>query len=215
MSEAIIHREASQSILKVLLYYDIFHYPLTSPEVFQYMSTNHVTLKDVQHTLDELSIQGYISKCENFYSIRNSREIIDRRIKGNNEAQKWIHLAKKQARLIHSFPFVKAVMISGSLSKNYMDEKSDLDFFVITAPQRLWIARTLLVVYKRLMLSNSHKHFCVNYFIDSSHLEIEEKNIFTATELATLIPFCGYSYYRKLFSDNQWLNSFFPNHRLK
>jgi hypothetical protein len=65
------------------------------------------------------------------------------------------------------------------------------------------------------MLSNSHKHFCVNYFIDSSHLEIEEKNIFTATELATLIPFCGYSYYRKLFSDNQWLNSFFPNHRLK
>jgi len=212
MSEVIVHKETSQSVLKVLLYYDIFHYPLTSEEVFEYLSTNHVTPKDVLETLDELSCQGYIFKYENFYSVRDSREIIDRRIKGNQEAKKWIYLAEKQARLIHSFPFVRAVMVSGSLSKNYMDEKSDLDFFIITAPQRLWIARTLLVIYKKILLSNSHKHFCVNYFIDSSHLEIEEKNIFTATELATLIPFCGYRYYKKLFYNNRWLNDFFPNH---
>lgn len=92
-----------------------------------------------------------------------------------------------------------------------MDDKSDIDFFIITTPNRLWIARTLLVLYKRLFLFNSHKYFCVNYFIDSEHLEIEEKNIFTATELATLIPLCGEKFHRPLLERNHWLKSFLPN----
>jgi hypothetical protein len=107
---------------------------------------------------------------------------------------------------------VRSVMASGSLSKNYMDEKSDLDFFVITAPGRLWIARMFLILYKRIFLLNSHKHFCVNYFVDENHLEIEEKNIFTATELATLIPLAGKSYYPLLFQKNKWISEFLPNH---
>ncbi len=215
MRDVFPHRETSQSALKALLYYDIFQYPLTSKEVFHFMSTNHVTQDEVTEALKELSDKGYIFQQDDFYSVRENREIIDRRVKGNNEAQKWIHPAEKQACLIYSFPFVRAVMVSGSLSKNYMDDKSDLDFFIITAPQRLWIARTLLVIYKKLVLFNSHKHFCVNYFIDSDHLEIEEKNIFTATELATLIPLCGNHYYSRLFENNKWLKEFLPNHCLK
>ena len=93
-----------------------------------------------------------------------------------------------------------------------MDEKSDLDFFIITAPKRLWIARTLLVMYKRFFLFNSHKYFCVNYFVDEDHLEIEEKNLFTATELATVIPLYGQVHYTNLLKANPWLKRFFPNY---
>jgi hypothetical protein len=215
MRDVFPYQETSQSALKALLYYDIFQYPLTSKEVFHFMSTNHVTQEEVTQTLDDLSAKGYIFQQDQFYSVRNSKEIIARRVKGNNEAAKWIHPAEKQARLIYSFPFVQAVMVSGSLSKNYMDDKSDLDFFIITSPGRLWVARTLLVLYKKIILSNSHKHFCVNYFIDSDHLEIDEKNIFTATELATLLPLCGNEYYNDLFKQNRWLKDFLPNHHLR
>jgi hypothetical protein len=104
------------------------------------------------------------------------------------------------------------VFASGSLSKGYMDEKSDLDFFVITQPNRLWICRALLALYKRIVLNNSHKYFCTNYFIDTGHLEIEEKNLFTATELATLIPLSGDQYYLELMDRNlHWVTNFFPN----
>ena len=103
-------------------------------------------------------------------------------------------------------------MASGSLSKGYMDQDSDLDFFIVTAPKRLWIARTLLVLYKRIFLANSHKYFCVNYFVDEEHLEIEEKNLFTATELATVIPLYGSQQYEKLQGVNSWMNEFFPNY---
>jgi hypothetical protein len=74
------------------------------------------------------------------------------------------------------------------------------------------IARTLLVFYKRIFLFNSHKYFCVNYFVDSDHLVIEEKNLFTATELATLIPLSGASLYLKLQQANAWVTHMFPNY---
>jgi hypothetical protein len=212
MLNSTFDNETSQSAIKALLYYDIFNYPLTSNEIFSTLSTNHTTEKEIQVALNKLCEEGYIYKFENFYCVQNNEALIERRKKGNQEADKLMHLAQRKAKFIHLFPFVRSVMASGSLSKNYMDDKSDLDFFVITAPGRLWIARMLLILYKRIFLLNSHKHFCINYFVDEDHLEIEEKNIFTATELATLIPLAGKSYYPLLFQTNKWISKFLPNH---
>jgi len=156
--------------------------------------------------------------ASDFSPVRYSKELrgvnlqADADIGSTGEAEKCLLVAQKKAKLISKFPFVRGVLASGSLSKGYMDEKSDIDFFIITAPRRLWIARTLLVLYKRLFLGGSHKHFCVNYFVDEDHLEIEEKNLFTATELATVIPLYGSELYSKLIETNDWLKGFFPNH---
>lgn len=200
-------------ILTTLLYYDIFNYPLKAEEVYRFLGTNHVDKELIRAGLLELTERKKIFQFGDLFSVRNSAMLAARRIQGNAEAEKIMPLARKQARLIVRFPFVRAVMSSGSLSKGYMDEKSDLDFFIITKPGRLWITRTLLVLYKRLFLFNSHKYFCVNYFIDHDHLEIEEKNLFTATELATVLPLQGGVYYDQLQKNNPWLKSFFPNYQ--
>jgi hypothetical protein len=201
-----------EQIIRTLLYYDIFNYPLTAAEVFRFLRVNHVNESIVTSRLNNLTEQHIIFQFDNFFSLKNSKAAIDRRVKGNLEAEKYLPLAQKKAKLISRFPFVRAVLASGSLSKGYMDEKSDLDFFIITAPRRLWIARTLLVMYKRIFLFNSHKYFCVNYFVDEDHLEIEEKNLFTATELATAIPLYGAKHYEKLLQVNSWIKEFFPNY---
>jgi hypothetical protein len=214
MPNDLLHNESSQSILKALLYYDIFNYPLTSSEVLHNLSTNHITHSQVKEMLHLLSQKGYVFNYHEFFSVQHNEDLIQRRRKGNEEAQRFIELASRKAKFIHTFPFVRSVMASGSLSKNYMDENSDLDFFVITEPGRLWIARTLLILYKRIFLLNSHKWFCINYLIDSEHLEIEEQNIFTATELSTLIPLCGHTYYFMLLEKNNWLKNVLPNHQV-
>jgi hypothetical protein len=199
-------------VLKTLLYYDIFSYPLKSEEIFQFLGTNSITEEDVRTTLDALANDVIVYKFDNLYSLHPNESNIERRVKGNEQAEKYLPIAQKQANLISRFPFVRAVLASGSLSKGYMDEKSDIDFFIITAPHRLWIARTLLVLYKRLFLAGSHKHFCVNYFVDEDHLEIEEKNLFTATELATVLPLYGVEQYESLINTNAWVQDFFPNY---
>src|SRR5688572_20817381 len=201
-----------EQIIRTLLYYDIFNYPLTSKEIFQFLGTKHQDESSLKTSLQGLCERQIIYRFQNLYGLKNSSSLAERRLKGNNEAEKYLQLAKKKGNFISKFPFVRAVLASGSLSKGYMDENSDLDFFIITEPNRLWIARTLLVMYKRIFLFNSHKYFCVNYFVDEKHLEIEEKNLFTATELATVIPLYGSKQYESLQQENVWLKIFFPNY---
>jgi hypothetical protein len=120
--------------------------------------------------------------------------------------------AEKAGKLISAFPFVKGVAISGSLSKYFADENTDVDFFIITAPNRLWIARTLLHIFKKLtFLFNLQDLFCMNYFIDQSEPVILEKNIYTATEIATILPVRGGEAFEIFFSANDWTRNFLPN----
>ena len=205
------HIDLEEQVLKTLLYFDIFNYPLKIGEILKFLRIRSQSPDELADCLKDLTDKQHVFRYGELYGLHADDKNFRRRIKGNAEAQKWLRVAEKRARLLGKFPFVRAVMASGSLSKGYMDEKSDLDFFIVTAPRRLWFARTCLVMYKRIFLRNSHKHFCVNYFVDSEHLEIEEKNIFTATELATLIPLFNHREYQKVIDENLWVKEFFPN----
>lgn len=120
--------------------------------------------------------------------------------------------AVRAGRFISMFPYVRFVGISGSLSKGYADEKSDFDFFIVAENKRLWICRTLLHLFKKItFLAGQQDKFCMNYFIDTHDLRIEEQNRYTAIELASLIPVSGYDIYIKLEQANQWVNNFLPN----
>jgi hypothetical protein len=200
-----------QHVLRTILYYDVFNYPLRAEEVFQFLGTNSVVQQDVARALDDLSDLQCIYRYNPFYCARPIPSFVERRNKGNALAAKLLPRAQKRANLIARFPFVRGVFASGSMAKGYMEEASDIDFFIITSRGRLWIARTLLVLYKRLFLSNSHKYFCVNYFVTEDHVEIDDKNIFTATELATVLPLYGKCQYESLIASNAWIRDRFPN----
>lgn len=159
--------------------------------------------------LDNLIQDQIIRKVDDFYIYANDLESVTKRLKGNLQAQKALVIAEKRAKFIAQFPYVKAVGVSGSLSKGYYDDESDIDFFVITKPNKLWICRTILMVYKKIFLLNSRKYFCVNYFISTNQLEIEEKNRFTATELKTLIPMQGKEVFQEFYNSNSWIENYF------
>jgi hypothetical protein len=93
-----------------------------------------------------------------------------------------------------------------------MDSYKDVDYFIITKPNRLWLARTLLVIYKKVFLLNSFRYFCLNYFVDEENLEIDDKNIFTATEINTMIPIYGHSLIKELYSANSWVADYYKNY---
>src|SRR5688572_17576678 len=127
-------------ILSTLLYYDIFNYPLKADEVYRFLGTNHTSEDGVRNALGKLVNQNRVFQFGDLFSVQNQESLAHRRLDGNAEAKKFIPIATQKAKHIARFPFVRAVMSSGSLSKGYMDEKSDLDFFIVTKPGRLWIA---------------------------------------------------------------------------
>lgn len=193
--------------LKTILYFSIFRYPLKLEEIHSY--TNYTELPETEKELDLLIHDKIITKIDEFYVYGSDLDSVTKRLRGNIQAKKALVKAKTQAKLISKFPFVEGIGISGSLSKGYYDTDSDIDFFVITRHNKLWICRTLLMLYKKIFLFNSRKYFCVNYFISSQQLEIEEKNRFTATELKTLIPMHGKAIFGEFYKTNLWVSHYF------
>ena len=207
--------ELTTSAIRTLLYFDIFNHPLSESEIrnlIQFDLKNEIELSEV---LNELTDAQRIYFHDGYYSISASAFNVKRRLAGEKVAKTMVSRMKKFSSIIASFPFVKAVTISGSLSKNFMDKNSDIDYFIVTARNRLWLARTLLVLYKKLFLLNSKKNFCVNYFVSEDHLAIPDKNIFTATEVCFLIPVYKYDVYLNFMNNNIWSKTFYPNFPLR
>lgn len=212
MEKAMTHPPIREAVYYVLRYYDVFRYPLLAEEVYGNTSVS-CTLAEVQHALDELVTNGSIFTARGFYGIRhNLQELVADREQANILAYDKIRQAIHTGKLIHRFPFVRFVGISGSLSKGYATKESDFDFFIITEPDRLWICRTLLHIFKKFtFLFGQQQKFCMNYFVDATHLELEEKNIYTSIELSSLIPVAGAGYYAQLLSSNHWIAQTLPN----
>jgi len=198
-------------ILSTLAYFDLFHYPLTVDEIYLYLTVK-CDPTDFEYALKYLIMDRIVYHFGKFYTLNNDYFLIERRLQGNARAAKMIGTAKKVADLMVHFPFVRGVAISGSLSKNFADDDSDIDLFIITAKNRLWIARTLMHCFKKLTFLVKREHyFCMNYYIDEEELQIREKNIFTAIEIATLVPLHGDTTFEQFYMANNWTRNYLPN----
>lgn len=203
--------QISESILKVVAYFDVFSYPVTMQEIRQFLD-QPVRDKELEFALLQLLEKQAIWQLGHFYSLRNEPYLMERRLSGNKLAVKQLKRALKIARVVSWYPFVRGVAISGSLSKNFAYKGSDFDFFVITAANRLWIARIFLLITVWVLTKMGLKRFCcLNYYIDEEALEIEEKNIFIAVEIVTLLPAQGKQVFQHFFTANQWTHKYLPN----
>ncbi len=201
----------SQRLILTTLYFEIFSYPLTIVELKRFV--NYPNLKDgeFQHTVDQLCSLGILKEQEGYFMIKKRPDWVKLRHEREARARRAKKRAERRARLISRFPFIRAVFFSGTYAKGIVPLGGDIDFFIVTKPGRLWVGRTLLIFFKKIFLLNSRRFFCVNYFVDEDHLEIEEKNLFTATEIATLAPAFGPKVFSDFMAANAWIRAYYPN----
>lgn len=199
-------------VLKVLTYFGIFKHPLKANEILSLLLIESTEI-EVLDVLDLLIIDGKIFSYDGYYFLNNDPTCISKRLNGEIKANELLPKAKKVAMIISYFPFVRFVGISGSLSKGYADEKTDFDFFIITKQNRLWICRTILHLFKKLTFIIGKQHyFCMNYFVDESAIEIEDKNIFALYEITSMIPVFNKYYYNAFIQENSWVDAMLKQH---
>jgi predicted nucleotidyltransferase len=199
--------------IKILLYFDVFNYPLSEKEVTCFAGVPDEKIQEAQAFLTEMVKAGWISQHKGFFFVGSDKSVVDRRIKGNRRARKRMRTASRYSRIISWFPYVRGVYLSGSISKGFLSENDDIDYFIIAAPGRIWIARSMLTIFKKVFLFNSFKNFCINYFIDTENLCIREKNRFTATELLFLVPMYNLPLYNGFIRANAWARQYYPEFR--
>jgi hypothetical protein len=91
---------------------------------------------------------------------------------------------------------------------------ADIDLFIVTADERLWLTRAAAIGVVRTA-AVAGTRLCPNYLLAESALELppSERDRFTAHELAQLVPLAGAETYERLLDANAWYRELLPNHR--
>jgi predicted nucleotidyltransferase len=207
--------QVKESILRTLLYYDIFSHPLKPEEIFIFLPKNSVSKPDIIGLINNFSKEenNQFAQKDGYVYVKPNVHYVELRKNKEKHSRKMWRAARIMTHVIKRFPFVKAVFISGSLSKNSSEEISDVDYMVVTKSGRLWVSRTLLMLFKKLFLFNSYKYFCINYFITEDNLEIPFRNVFTATEVAYIKATFNTELMNRFVMTNSWIKEYFPNYK--
>ena len=199
-------------IVRVLGYYDLFEYPLRPEEIGLFLPAENVPSRDLADALAELAAEGRIGLEKGFYFLpHRDTSIVERRLRMEERGAHMWRIARRVASLMRFTPFVRGVFISGQLCRYIADEKSDIDYFIVTAPRRLWIVRAFFVLIRRTLLFNSRKYFCTNYYITTDNLAIRERNPYVACEVASLKPIYNRDLFDRFIEENAWIEEFYPN----
>lgn len=199
------------AVLRTISYFHVFRYPITRYEIWRFLPVR-CTEDEVNEAIDALVQVQVVFALGDYYSIVNDTALAIRRIKGNALGKKKLKKALVISRFLGLFPFVEAVCVSGSLSKDFALHDSDLDYFVVTAPNRLWVARNLMHLFRKVtFLVKAQKSFCMNYFVSMQQPEIQPKNYYTAIELATLKTGFATTSMKNFIEANSWVTAFLPN----
>lgn len=198
------------NVRATLLYFDLFDHPLSRDELHRFFP---VRMKVAE--FDEKLSESSMRCSDGLFHLRNNDELVKIRRIRENRAKGMLFAAKIVGKLLRYFPFVRAAFLSGSLSKGVNAGDADVDLFIISAEERLWMCRSILTAFKKVFLFDNKRFLCPNYFLTESHLEIPEKNIFTATELVTLRPLFNEEKLHDLFAANKWISQFYPNFRFE
>ncbi len=178
-------------------------------------------LEDVRRTLARLVAEGRIGQTGAFFHLLGRERISrTRREREKISAQKW-QRAHRLSRLLRFFPWVRAVFLTGAVAAGNAEEKSDLDFLVVTRKNRVWLTRlfsyllfTLLGVRRRREQKVAPDRVCLNMFLAETALVVpeEERNLFTAHEVALARPLWAKDYlHLRFLGENTWVRDFLPN----
>jgi len=200
--------EIQKAIVNVLEYFDFFQHSLYPDEIHKYLSLK-ASQEAVFKNLEEMVSAGYIFTKNGLWALNTKS--LDLRLDNLKRNARLLRISKKMGWIIRKFPFVKGVYLSGSLSKKGAIDNADIDYFIITKNNRAWSARLFLTAFKRIFLLNNKRYFCINFFLDENHLELNKKNIYTAVESASLIPLHNKGLLGKFYEKNPFIRDYFPN----
>ncbi len=204
-----------ESILSCLCYFDVFDYPLKIHELHSFLPEISIPLETLEQKVQSYPLNKLIIYAGGYYFLfdRDPEIISIRRQAEQFASHRWIP-AKRMTKIIKMFPYVRAVFISGDLSKNVSSKESDIDYFILTEPGCLWITRSLLILFKKTVLLNDKKYYCLNFFRSTDYLNFDcSQDYFTATELVTLKSLYNTPMFGKLLDKNKWVYSYFPNYK--
>lgn len=218
-----------QSILNTTIYFDIFDYPLTAMEIFQWLyanyglKTNDYRLSDVLDALESSQyLKDRIATQDGFYFLKWREAIVQTRLKRYNLAQRKFKRLLWVSKFFSYFPFIQMTAVCNTLAYNNTKDESDIDLFIVAKENRTWLVRFLTVSFLTLIRLrpkpyNLKDKICLSFFVDEKNLDLKKfamtNDIYLPYWIAQLVPvYQREDIFRKFLSQNKWIKETISNH---
>lgn len=203
-----------RSVLLTVLYADLFDYALSRSELHRRLIGRQDTAERVAAAAGRLS-GAYLTVIDGYVVWRGREHLVDVRKRRRAAAAALWDAAHRYARWLACVPFLRMVAASGSLAVENAESTGDVDLFCITQRRRLWLARAFIVPLSKLTRHFSGRfprYLCPNYVIAMDALEVVDRNLFTAHEVAQAVPIWGADVFRRFADTNTWAGEFLPQY---
>ncbi len=208
------------AILRAITWFDLWHYPLTAFECWQYLYQEGeylgtVTPWEVRVALARLTERGVLRVTNGFWRLASAPPHLSER----QQRARWSigkhQRARAGARLIASLPFVRLVALGNSVAFSApRTAESDIDLLIVVQPGRLFLARLWVTLAVHLCGWRRHgtkvrDRLCLSFYLDQNSLALQPfaypDDPYLKFWLATLAPLLDSGTYRRLLSANSWV----------
>ena len=215
-------------ILNTIAYFDLFDYPLTLNEIYKNLYTGGMvgsaySLLEIANELKtNPKLHKIIATARGFYFLKKREEIIQTRLARYTLDERKLKIAQRVIKILKYLPFIKLIAICNSLSYRNAKEDSDIDFFIITAKNRIWLVRLASIFLIAILGLRPPKNkvkdkICLSFFtteenLDLAQIKIAADDIYLVYWLATLRPIYERdNFYEKFIEANLWFRKYLPN----
>lgn len=215
-----------RAILRTLAWFDVFDRPLMVPEITRWLDVPPgetlaaAAEEDIRGALGQAPLTEFVEADNGFWFLRGRRPIVQTRgIRTALAMKKW-RVATTVARWLHLAPFVKMVGVGNTLAMDVAREESDIDFFIITTPGRMWTARAIVTAlvhglgYRRYG-DKIKDRVCLSFYVtsdamDMAPLRLHEHDHYLLYWTPHVTPLIDDGVYEKFRAANEWTNARLP-----
>jgi len=213
--------ELSEAIVKIVVFFDLFSYPLTSYEMWRYLSVP-VEFEELGPEIKKLIQAGHLDEGQGFYFLPGQEDLINIRKQRYHYTNRKLKIARRAVRLFSLLPTVRFVALSNLIGRHNLRDGSDIDIFIITKANRIWLTRLfcaglMKILRQRPTPSKKRDKICLSFYVDEAHLDLSGMTTGPDDQyfhfwLAGLYPIYDRgAYHHQLMSDNAWLKDYLPN----
>ncbi len=186
----------------------------------------HIEQKDGFYFLKRISPSPPLSRgrYENdSSSLEGAIDIVQQRLNRKKLAdQKW-KKAKKIFWIMQITPFMKMILVSGSLAMGNSKNESDIDLIITAKKGRIWIVRTFVTLLTSILGirrygDKTKNKICLNHYITDESLKIPFESLYNAQSYVHLINVYNNKEDKKMFrrfqEENKWIKKYARNYKL-
>lgn len=184
----------------------IFDYKRNIKEIHYWLISNKV--------IKFSTFKKNLGKKTNLYTGQNSK---------NQVSMDKIKTGQNILKPLFSIPFINFIGITGSVSAKNAKIGDDIDVFIITRKNTLWLTRPLVLLflelrgYRRSRKTSKKKQqdlICTNLWMDDSNLKLptEKQSLYTAHEVLQVFPvYDRDDTYHRFILENIWTKKYLAN----